>query len=84
MATKLKILSLSLQVIELMGKENVKVKSDQMAEIISMLRKEALIEDEEKQKKEAEQSAAAGGDVSGESAGSSAAGDVKQEVEQKQ
>ena len=64
-----------------MGKENVKVKSDQMAEIISMLRKEDLIEEEEKLKKEAEQSAVAG---SSEQSAASTVGDVKEEVEQKQ
>ena len=77
-----------------MGKENVKVTSDQMAEILSLLRKETLLEDEAKQSKEAEKSAAAPlseqsanvakqtADLSGQSPTTES--DVKKEAKQKQ
>ena len=77
-----------------MGKENVKVNSDQMAEILSLLRKETLLEDEAKQSKEAEESAAAASseqsadvaeqatDLSGQFATTES--DVKEEAKQKQ
>lgn len=40
----------SIKVIELLGKENVKIGSSQIAEIVSILQKEAIIEEEEKKK----------------------------------
>ena len=77
-----------------MGKENVKVTSDQMSEILSLLRKETLLQEEAKQTKEAEKSATAASaeqsaaaseetvDVSGQSAPTE--NQVKQEAKQKQ
>lgn len=41
-----------LQVIELLGKENVKVNSQQMNEIIDLLMKEDILESEEKTQKQ--------------------------------
>ncbi|CAD5113673.1 DgyrCDS2833 [Dimorphilus gyrociliatus] len=44
----------AMKVIELLGKENVKIGSSQIAEIVSILKKEAVLEEEDK-KKEKEQ-----------------------------
>ena len=77
-----------------MGKENVKVTSDQMSEILSLLRKETLLQEEAKQTKEAQKSATAASaeqsagaveetvDVPGQSVPTES--QVKQEAKQKQ
>lgn len=56
----------AMKVIELLGKENIKLNSEQMSEIMSVLRKEKAILEEEKQQKQEErkQNAAASTDKS--------------------
>ncbi len=46
--------TLCFQVIELLGEENVNVHPDQMAEIISLLRKETILEEESQKEREEE------------------------------